>query len=142
MAASHKGSWLLLIGIVGLACRAGESSTPDTKPPTANSAARAAAPAADSHAKLAALDTRTPVPLVPMMANHQKQSMRDHLVVVQEIVASLASKDFAAIERTASRIGYSEEMGTMCSHMGAGAAGFETARTASTSSRSAALLTR
>ena len=121
MAASRKGSWILLIVIVGLACRAGESSTPDTKPPPANSAA---APAADSHAKLAALDTRTPVPLVPMMANHQKQNMRDHLVVVQEIVASFASKDFAAIEKAASRIGYSEQMGAMCSHMGAGAAGF------------------
>jgi DNA-binding MarR family transcriptional regulator len=36
------------------------------------------------------MDTRAPVPLLPMMANHQKQNMRDHLVAVQEIVAALA----------------------------------------------------
>ncbi|MGK4005009.1 cytochrome c [Sorangium sp. So ce1036] len=70
------------------------------------------------------MDTRAPVPLLPMMANHQKQNMRDHLVAVQEIVGGLASDDFGAIERAASRIGYSEQMSAMCSHMGAGAPGF------------------
>jgi Cytochrome C' len=70
------------------------------------------------------LDTRTPVPLLPMMANHQKQNMRDHLVAVQEITSALAIDDFAAIERAARRIGFSEQMGQMCTHMGAGAAGF------------------
>lgn len=70
------------------------------------------------------LDTRTPVPLLPMMANHQKQDMRDHLVAVQEIVLGLAAEDYAAIERAAGRIGFSEATGTMCTHMGAGAAGF------------------
>ena len=73
---------------------------------------------------LDALDTRTAVPLLAMMANHQKQSMRDHLVVVQEIVAALGTDDFAAIERAAGRIGFSEPMGQMCTHMGAGAPGF------------------
>jgi hypothetical protein len=70
------------------------------------------------------MDTRTPVPLLPMMANHQKQNMRDHLVAVQEIVGGLAREDFGAIESAARRIGYSEQMGAMCSHMGAGAPGF------------------
>ena len=70
------------------------------------------------------LDTRAPVPLLPMMANHQKQNMRDHLVAVQEIVAALAADDFPAIERAAGRIGFSERMGQMCTHMGAGAPGF------------------
>lgn len=70
------------------------------------------------------LDARTPVPLLPMMASHQKQNMRDHLVAVQEIVTAAATDDFAAVERAAGRIGFSEEMGRMCSHMGAGAPGF------------------
>jgi hypothetical protein len=50
--------------------------------------------------------------------------MRDHLVAVQEIVAALAAEDYAAIERSAGRIGFSEQMGQKCSHMGAGAPGF------------------
>jgi hypothetical protein len=59
-----------------------------------------------------------------MMANHQKQNMRDHLVVMQEIVAALVTDDYPAIEHAANRIGFSEQMGQMCTHMGAGAAGF------------------
>lgn len=70
------------------------------------------------------MDTRVAVPLVPMMANHQKQNMRDHLTAVQEIVIGVGAKDFDAIERAAGRIGYSEQMGVMCNHMGAGAPGF------------------
>jgi ABC-type transporter Mla MlaB component len=75
-------------------------------------------------AMLDRMDTRAPVPLLPMMANHQKQNMRDHLVAVQEIVAALATDDFASVERSAGRIGFSEHMGQMCTHMGAGAPGF------------------
>ncbi len=78
----------------------------------------------EPQAELDRLDGRAPVPLLPMMANHQKQNMRDHLVAVLEIVAGLARSDFAAIETAASRIGYSEQMGAMCAHMGAGASGF------------------
>jgi hypothetical protein len=59
-----------------------------------------------------------------MMANHQKQNMRDHLVAVQEIVAAIATDDFAGVERAAGRIGFSEQMGQMGTHMGAGAPGF------------------
>ena len=70
------------------------------------------------------MDTRVAVPLVPMMANHQKRNMRDHLLAVQEIVVAVSSDDFAAIERAAERMGYSEEVGQMCTHMGAGAPGF------------------
>ncbi len=70
------------------------------------------------------LDPRKAVPLLPMMANHQKQNMRDHLVVVQEVVAALAREDFPAIQRAASRIAFSDPMGQMCTHMGAGAPGF------------------
>jgi hypothetical protein len=51
------------------------------------------------------LDSRIPVPLLPMMAQHQKESMRDHLVAVQEIVAAIATDDFPAVERAAARNG-------------------------------------
>jgi hypothetical protein len=95
--------------------------------------ASSAAPAAVSSAQpstsgpqvlLDRLDARTPVPLLPMMANHQKQNMRDHLAAVQQIVAAAAKSDFATIEKAAGRIGFSEQMGQMCEHMGAGAPGF------------------
>lgn len=59
-----------------------------------------------------------------MMAQHQKENMRDHLVVVQEVVLALARDDFEAVAQAAARIGYSEKMEEMCSHMGAGAPGF------------------
>jgi hypothetical protein len=88
------------------------------------SAAGTESPACAAHGALEALDGRTPVPLLPMMAHHQKENMRDHLVAVQEIVGALAAKDFAAVEKAATRIGYSEQMGHQCSHMGAGAPGF------------------
>lgn len=70
------------------------------------------------------LDTRIAVPLVPMMANHQRQDMRDHLLAVQEIVIAAAADDFPGVERAAARIGFSEQMGQTCAHMGAGATGF------------------
>jgi hypothetical protein len=59
-----------------------------------------------------------------MMANHQKENMRGHLVAVQKIVAGLTVEDFGAIERASLDLGFSEQMGKMCSHMGAGAPGF------------------
>jgi hypothetical protein len=65
------------------------------------------------------MDSRKPVPLLPMMANHQKQNMREHLVAVQQIVAALAIDDYSAIEQAAGRIGFSEQMGQMCTQMGA-----------------------
>lgn len=73
---------------------------------------------------LDAMDPRKPVPLLPMMANHQKQNMREHLVAVQEIVSALGSDDFARIEAAALRIGSSPQMGQMCNHMGKAAPGF------------------
>lgn len=70
------------------------------------------------------MDTRAPVPLLPMMAHHQKENMRDHLVAVQEIVTALAMDDFEGVERAAGRIGFSEQMGQMCTHIGRGAPDF------------------
>jgi len=79
------------------------------------------------------LDTRVAVPLLPMMANHQKQNMRDHLMAVQEIVTAVATDDYAGVERATARIGFSEEMGQMCTHMGAGAPGGSASRAATCS---------
>jgi len=107
----------LLAVLVGLAgCHGGRGRTPTASAP------QPAAPPASS--VLDALDTRVPVPLLPMMANHQKANMRAHLAAVQEIVAAVGGKDFDAISRAAASIGYSEQMGRMCNHMGAGAPGF------------------
>jgi len=82
-------------------------------------------PAASAHAVLDALDKRAPVPLLPEMANHQKENMRDHLLVVQQVVLGLAAHDFDAIAEAGKRSGFSEQMGQMCTHMGAGAPGFK-----------------
>lgn len=100
--------------------------TRESPPPPPAPSALASAPAtgAMAAAALDQMDTRAPVPLLPMMANHQKQNMRDHLQAVQEIVVALGSDDYAAIDRAAGRIGFSEQMGQMCTHMGAGAPGF------------------
>ena len=70
------------------------------------------------------LDSRQPVPLLPMMAEHQKRTMRDHLVAVQEMTAALAIGDFAGVERAAERVGTSQQMKRMCEHLGAHAPGF------------------
>jgi hypothetical protein len=122
---THRG---ILIGTVLLAAALGCQARSDAPAVPAPSATASASPtparAAAPQAALDAIDKRSPVPLLPMMANHQKQNMRDHLVAVQEIISGLWTKDFAAIEKSAGRIGYSEQMGQMCAHMGAGAPGF------------------
>ncbi|MBW1845128.1 MAG: cytochrome c [Deltaproteobacteria bacterium] len=74
--------------------------------------------------KLDRIDLRTPLPLPPMMAKRQKENMRDHLLVVKEIIGALVSDDFATIERAAQRIGFSEGTRQMCTRMGAAAPGF------------------
>jgi hypothetical protein len=105
--------WLLLVGTLASAVGCHRPATTVTAP---------SPPAAA--ALLDSMDTRVPVPLLPMMANHQKQNMRDHLHAVQEIVGAVGAGDFDAIARAAGTIGYSEQMGQMCNHMGAGAPGF------------------
>ena len=81
-------------------------------------------PAPNPLTTLEQMDRRSPLPLLPMMAHHQKQNMRDHLAAVQEVVAALALEQFAEVERAAKRLGFTEQMGQMCTHMGAGAPGF------------------
>ena len=70
------------------------------------------------------LDTRAKVALLPMMAHHQKRNMRDHLAAVQDIVAALATEDFAAAETAAQKIGLTAEMGQTCNDLGSAAPGF------------------
>ena len=114
----------VLVILMVLGCQTkGEDSAKQAPSATASSAP-SQTDTASAQAALDSLDERSPVPLLPMMANHQKQNMRDHLMAVQAIVAALGAKDFAAIEKAAARIGYSEQMGRMCTHMGAGAPGF------------------
>jgi hypothetical protein len=112
-----RPTFAFVVSLSLFGCRHHEAGLAPTAPPP--QATPNGGPAA-----LDEMDSRTPVPLLPMMANHQKRNMRDHLVAVQEIVQALATNDFDAIEKAAKRIGYSDEMGQMCTHMGAGAPGF------------------
>ena len=96
----------------------------ELEPPVAVLAKPAAPSTPAALAAFDSMDTRVAVPLLPMMANHQKENMRDHLAAVQEIVIGVGRKDFDSIERAARRFGYSEAMGAMCNRMGSGAPGF------------------
>ena len=120
-------SWLLvgLVGVVTLcACRHSATTEPAPTASATPSPVASSTGIADAQQALERLDTRVALPLLPMMANHQKQNMRDHLLAVQEIVLAAGSGDFAGIERAAGRMGYSEQMGHMCTQMGRGAPGF------------------
>lgn len=109
MRISHRIAYLALgLGAFVAACRASSAAPAQHDPPTATPS----------------MDPRTPVPLTAMMAAHQKQEMRDHLRVIQEVTAALAKDDYDAIAKSAARIGWSEQQAAMCKHMGAGAPGF------------------
>lgn len=112
--------WLSALALC-LACRT--TTGGETAPPISRQAA--AAPSSQSpQAALDRLDERRPVPLLPMMAQHQKQNMRQHLEAVQAVVAAAAVGDFEQVAAAAKRMGYSDAMGRMCQHMGAAAPGF------------------
>lgn len=112
---------IFLLGAAG--CRSG-GNVP--APPVATSAGPSPSKvaAATPEDELGRLDTRVEVPLLPMMANHQKQNMREHLVALREIIAGVSAEDFERIDAASKKIGFSEQMGVMCTHMGAGAPGF------------------
>lgn len=109
---------LLLAGI--FVCIACSKTQDEAQPKVQASAPSAPAP----HEVLDKLDQRRPVPLLPEMAAHQKENMREHLEAVQEVVAAAAVSDFSKVASSAKRLGFSESMGRMCEHMGAGAPGF------------------
>jgi hypothetical protein len=120
---SHRP--LVIVSFAALVAVAACKPTPSSSPAgTPAPSASTVVPSSGPHAALERMDTRAPVPLLPMMANHQKQNMREHLEAVQDVVLGATSGDFAAVEKAASRMGYSEQMGRMCTHMGAGAPGF------------------
>ncbi|MEZ4439522.1 MAG: hypothetical protein R3B72_10555 [Polyangiaceae bacterium] len=117
----------LLLPIAALvACNAAPSGAPPAATTTAAATASPApAPGAEGPiADLAAMDTRRPVPLQPMMAWHQKQNMMEHLVAIQRITAALAKEDWAAVAEASALIESSPHMQQMCQHMGMGAPGF------------------
>src|SRR5687767_15989180 len=87
-----------------LGCRATAGGEPK---PEASHLAKAAAPA-NPNAALDKLDQRRPVPLLPVMALHQKQNMRDHLEAVEQVVAAASAGDFDKVAAAATRMGYSE----------------------------------
>ncbi len=95
---------------------------PAVRPTAVVSPPPATSPSADL--ALERLDTRVPVPLLPHMAQHQKENMREHLVAVQEIALATARNEFAAVEVAARQLGLSPGMERMCQHMGRGAPGF------------------
>jgi len=118
-----KAPRLLLAIVLCLACRVqGEGEPTANREHALPFAAASTRPSANE--ALDELDRRRPVPLLPMMAQHQKQSMREHLQVVQEVIAAAAQSDFERAALAAKRIGFSETMGRMCEHMGASAPGF------------------
>jgi cytochrome c556 len=59
-----------------------------------------------------------------MMAEHQKQNMRQHLVAVRDIVNALSASDCAAVEKFAAALGTTPEMARTCNVMGAATPGF------------------
>jgi len=73
---------------------------------------------------VAELDGRTAVPLLPPMAVHMREQMREHLVTIQAISAALADDDLERAAVAADTLGTSPTSGMMCEHMGAGAPGF------------------
>jgi len=103
---------LLLLATVASACSGAEPAVTPV-----------AAPAPSAAEALNALDTRMPVPMQPMMADHQKRNMRGHLEAMQQVTAALAHEDWEGVAEAAGRMGSSPEMAMMCTHMGAGAEG-------------------
>jgi cytochrome c556 len=95
-------------------------------PPTSQPTSRPASMPMSGHPSdaLAALDPRAPVPLIPMMAWHQKQQMQQHLGAIEQIIAAAAKGDWAAVAAASKAIESSEQMKQMCHHMGMGAQGF------------------
>jgi len=114
-----KNRGIVLVLALCFGCRAAEEPSASDRGTVLTARTNASASEA-----LDRLDQRRPVPLLPMMAAHQKQNMREHLQAVQEVIAAVAVGDFDKGAAAAKRMAFSETMGQMCAHMGAGAPGF------------------
>ena len=103
-----------------------KQTKPETKPQTAPTTQSSSKTATNCDAlnALDQMDPRTPVPLQPMMAWHQKQNMQDHLKAIEGIVDALAKEDWEALKKHSATIETNPQMTQMCQHMGAGAKGF------------------
>jgi len=100
-----------------------------TAEPTANDqgTVHSAEPKPSAGEVLERLDERRPVPLLPMMAAHQKENMRQHLQAVQEVVAAVAVGNFEKSAAAARRMGFFGDDGpNVCAH-GSGRTGFHRA---------------
>ena len=104
-----------------LSCRGGTKSQPAPEASVEPPQLALRASASDTLDKL---DQRRALPLLPHMAQHQKENMRQHLDAVREVVAAAAVSDFEKVALAAKRMGFSESMASMCEHMGAAAPGF------------------
>ena len=96
----------LLMITACLGCQGRDAPVAKPQPVSAIAAAVAPSP----HEALDKLDQRRPVPLLPMMAQHQKQNMREHLEAVQAVVAAAAVGDFDEVAASAKRLGFSERI--------------------------------
>lgn len=64
-------------------------------------------------------DSRIQLNAPPMMKEHQKQMMREHLRDTQEVIALMGKSDFEAASRVAhEKLGLSERMRKMCGMFG------------------------
>jgi len=128
----HRRTALLLgamLTLVVAACDRQQAAPAATEAAPSGAVATATSDPASSNAcapfeQLAAMDTRRPVPLQPMMAWHQKQNMMEHLVAIQQITDALAREDWDGVASASALIESSPQMQQMCQHMGAGADGF------------------
>jgi cytochrome c556 len=70
------------------------------------------------HGGKMAEDTRTPLNMPPMMAEHQLANMREHLKGVEAIVGHLGSGNFEMASKTAhEKLGLTPMMRQMCDNM-------------------------
>ena len=127
-----KQAWIALVSaLASLACQTGTVAGDNPKPETI---AKTSPQQADANpakgtptsaaSELARLDQRQPVPLLPVMAWHQKQNMMQHLQVIQQIVAAAAKEDWSGVSAAAKGIEGTASERQRCEHMGAGAQGF------------------
>lgn len=111
----------ILLVLTLTACTGAAPPTPATPKAPVSQPSTANAPPLE---QLNALDKRTPVPLQPIMAWHQKENMMEHLVAIQRINGALAEEDWEGVAKASALLESSPEMKQMCTHMGAGAPGF------------------
>ena len=76
------------------------------------------------HSSVSGADTRKPLPLTEMMAEHQKANMRGHLEAIRDLLGAFAEKNFSKMAEAGKKLGTTPEMAMMCEHMGQATPGF------------------